>query len=83
MLKRFWFDFVKSSTPNILNIGCGITAYNLDDAQNILIERIYSIYGSRDISNIIENIDINTLEENHVRNNMGSTAVRGVWFPLI
>ena len=83
MLKRFWFHFVKSNTPNILNIGCGITACNLHDAQNLLAEFIYPVYGIRDISNIIENVDIGILEEDHVRNNMGSPVVRGIWFPLI
>lgn len=30
----------------------------------------------------VENVDISSLDDNHVRPNMGSPIVRGVWFPM-
>jgi hypothetical protein len=82
MLKRFWFTFESSSIPSILNLGCGVTAYDLPDAQALLQRTVFPAYGDRCVKSITENIDISTLEEKHVRPNMGNPVVRGVWFPL-
>ena len=83
MLHRFWFNFVPVSSPSILNLGCGITAYGLNDARLILNDMVFSVYGVREVVDVIKDVDISTLEENHVRENMGVPVVRGVWFPLI
>ncbi len=83
MLKRFWFRFGRSSKQGILDFGCGITAYDLSDAQRILHEKVFPIYGEGTIEQINEDIDVRTLDANHVRPNMGNPALRGVWFPLI
>jgi len=83
MLHRYWIKLTRSSSPSILNLGCGITAYNEEDARGILQEQVFPVYGSREIIDIVENIDISTLDERHVRLNMGSPVTRGVWFPLL
>jgi hypothetical protein len=83
LLKRFWFKFAKSERPTALNIGCGITAYDLPDAEGILREKVFPSYGEQAIQEVVENVDIATLEEKHVRPNMGNPAARGVWFPLL
>lgn len=83
MLERFWFKFTKSAKPTVLSMGCGITAYDLADARRLLREQVFPAYGEEPIDEIIENIDVSTLEQEHVRTNMGNPAVRGVWFPLL
>lgn len=83
MLDRYWFTFEKSADPSPLNMGCGITAFDLQDAKNLLKKMVFPMFGNRSIASFIEDVDASTLEQNHVRNNMGSPVVRGVWFPFI
>lgn len=83
MLHRFWFCLAQSTTPSILNLGCGITAYDEADARDILQERVFSIYGTREILSMMKDVDVSTLDEDHIRPNMGTPAARGVWFPLL
>jgi hypothetical protein len=81
-LRRFWFEFEKSAIPTPLNIGCGVTAYDVDDARQLLEERVFPREKVRKIMNCQADIDVSTLDKNHVLPNMGSAANRGVWFPL-
>ena len=83
-MKRFWFEFdisIEDAPPVGTLIGCGVTAYNYDDAIQILTEKIFT----DEIPTIIstkENIDVSTLDSNHVQPNIGDPSVRGIWFPL-
>jgi hypothetical protein len=82
MLTRFWFKFRVTSPPTGWGLGVGITAYDLADARRMLREQVVPIYGEPvDEPEVIEHIDIRTLEEKHVRPNIGNPVVRGVWFP--
>jgi hypothetical protein len=83
LLTRYWFAFRKSAMPTMLSLGCGVTAYDLADAQKMLQEQVYPMYGEQPIESIIENVDVSTLEEKHVRPNMGNPVMRGVWFPML
>ena len=83
MLHRYWLKFVRSDKPSVLNVGCGITAYDIDDAKRIFENDVVPIYGDREIYEIVEDIDVSALDETHVRPNMGATSNRGVWFPLL
>ncbi len=83
MLKRYWFNFVPSTSSSVLNIGCGITAYTEDDARNILEQMVFSFYSRREVLEVIIDVDINTLDGNHVRPNMSSPLIRGIWFPVM
>lgn len=82
MLSRFWFTFEKTNEPSILDVGCGITAFSLADADTLLHAKVIPAYGSRKVANVKENIDVSTLDPKHIRPNMGNPAIRGVWFPL-
>ena len=82
MLHRYWFQFARVLPPDILNTGCGITAYDVDDARKMLDEYVFSVYQSRAVLSVAEDIDISSLEETHVRPNMGNPIIRGIWFPL-
>ena len=83
MLHRYWFTFVTTETPSVLHLGCGVTAKDIVDAKSLLESVVFPLLGRRELLNVIEDVDISTLEEDHVRPNMASPMTRGVWFPLI
>lgn len=80
-LRRYWFSFEKSSRPTPLNLGCGVTAYDYDDAVKILRERVFVGKEFQKILGYIEDIDVSTLDPKHVLPNTGLVTVRGIWFP--
>lgn len=85
MLIRFWIDFEWSDFENPRNFldvkkGMGVTAYNLDDAIEIVKKTRFKDNLPK-ISNVIENIDISTIEDKGVRCNMELPLRRGVWYP--
>ncbi|MBI1867945.1 MAG: hypothetical protein HYS06_06585 [Methylocystis sp.] len=82
MLRRYWFQLEELSPPDLLNRGCGITAYDIEDASVILRNIVFSIYKPRDVLAVVEDIDISTLDEGRVRKGIGDPSVYGVWFPL-
>jgi hypothetical protein len=79
-LRRFWFSFEGLPPFSVLTVGCGVTAYTYDDALQILKDKVFE--QSLPACSVIEDIDISTLDEHHVRPNMGVVTQRGVWFPL-
>lgn len=79
-LHRFWFSFQDIPSFSALSVGCGVTAYAYDDAVQILKDKVFE--QSLPACSVIEDIDVSTLDENHVRPNMGAVTQRGVWFPL-
>ena len=80
-LRRYWFTFSQSSQPTPLSIGCGVTAYNYDDSLDLLRDRVFGGLQPT-LANVIADVDVSTLDKGHVLPNMGSTVVRGVWFPM-
>jgi hypothetical protein len=71
----------KPHPPGTL-LGCGITAYDLNDALSILNTKVFNGYTKPKVKNIKEDVDIRSLDQNHVIPNMGIVTDRGVWFPL-
>lgn len=71
MLRRFWFAIPSS-------FGFGVTAYSIGDAffllesEGILIDHTVEV---------IVDIDVSTLDPNHILPNAGPPCFRGVWFP--
>lgn len=82
MLKRYWFTFEKLQQPTPLNLGCGVTAFSKEEAIELLKKRVFKNDDLPLVTQCAENIDISTLESNHVRPNMGNPIFHGVWFPL-
>ncbi|MDE1461026.1 hypothetical protein [Spartinivicinus poritis] len=83
-LHRFWFRFdfkLDDGSPPGLLMGCGVTAYNYDDALELLKSKVF-----KDIvpppKSVEEDVDVSTLDTGHVLPNMGNVTVRGIWFPL-
>jgi hypothetical protein len=72
LLIRFWFNIDGK-------LGYGVTAYSLDDAILLLSEAVDDF--DLTSSTVVENIDVSTLDQNHVIPNMGAPNFQGVWFP--
>ncbi len=84
-LIRYWIEFdlsLNDPHPPGLLLGCGVTAYDYDDAMWLIRERVFAAAALPHIKNVIENVDISTLDANHVLVNMGTPLQRGIWFPL-
>jgi hypothetical protein len=80
-LTRYWFQFAKLNKPTPLNLGCGVTACGYGDALQLLRDDMFDSQDLPEIVSCIENVDISTLDRNHVLPNIGVAAVRGIWFP--
>ena len=81
MLRRYWFQFdlSPSESPAVsYGWGCGVTAYGYEDALTLLREVVFKDNDLPPIRNVVEDIDISTLDEHHVRPNMGMPVFRGV-----
>ena len=80
-LRRFWFTFERIDSLTALNLGCGVTAYDYDDAITLLQERVFTDETIPKITGCIEDIDVSTLDHSHVLPNIGIVIARGIWFP--
>jgi hypothetical protein len=83
-LTRFWFEFDKpyNELPPGLAMGCGVTAWNYDDALNILRNPVFEDEYLPPFKKVVENIDVSTLEKGHVLPNIMPSNVRGIWYPI-
>lgn len=80
-LTRFWFEF-NLIDHNALGLGCGVTAWNYDDAVNILKQQVFKTDSQLSIKRFAEGIGVSTLDKGHIIPNMLPTNFRGVWFPM-
>jgi hypothetical protein len=63
-------------------IGCGITAYDLADALQLVAEGVFGGGSLPELASVVEDVDVSSLDPNHVLPNMRSPLQRGVWFPM-
>jgi hypothetical protein len=82
LLRRYWVTFTPEPQFTPLSMGCGVTAFDRNDAIRILTKDILSNEKNLVIKNIVEDIDVSTLDQGHVIPNMGLVTERGIWFPL-
>ncbi len=83
-MHRYWVEFELDPLDEerlVLERGCGVTAYDKDDALALLQERVFGGRPLPPVRRIIEDIDISTLDSGHVLPNMDLPFARGVWFP--
>ena len=80
-LNRYWFIFKCPPDCHPLNMGCGVTAYNYDDAITIIDKEIFSVCQSLEVDYCKKDIDISSLDKNHIIPNMEPVVWRGIWFP--
>jgi hypothetical protein len=84
-LNRYWLEFEASddkTLPPGVAMGCGISAVDKEDALLIARTRVFKDAAIPPLRRLVEDVDISTLDANHVRPNMKAPILRGVWFPL-
>ena len=81
MYRRFWFEFQPPARPSALNLGCGVTALDYADAVALLQAYVFPNEGPLEIVRVVEDVKLDDLEKNHVQPNLGTTYLRGIWFP--
>lgn len=80
-LIRYWFTFDDLEDYDLLNLGCGVTAYTKEDAISIITKTVFLQKKLPNIASVAEDVDIRSLDQGHVIPNMESPVWRGVWFP--
>lgn len=80
-MRRYWFQFERLEKPTALNLGCGITAHDLVDAQAILHECILTRCKDLKVKSVRHDVSFDELDNRHVVPNIGNMALRGIWFP--
>lgn len=83
MLHRYWFCFDgtgEAALRGSLKLRCGVTAYSREDAQEILRRQVFG-GPIPNVTRMIEDVDVSTLDHGHVLPNMEVVLLRGVWFP--
>ena len=85
MLRRYWITFDKKGDfphyGGVFGFGVGVTAYNLSDAKQLMVQNIFKERGLPEIAAIIENVSYDQLDEDHVQPHMGIMVCRGIWWP--
>jgi hypothetical protein len=76
LLHRYWFS--TTSGP-----GIGVTAYSVEDARRLLETALPHLIADIDPNTVIEDVDIRSLDQNHVIPNIGPPNVRGTWYPRL
>ena len=82
---RFWFEFditMDDNPPPGTLVGCGVSAYDRDDALDQLKTKVFVDQPIPNIRREMVDVDVSELDQNHVLPNMGLVAKRGIWFPL-
>jgi hypothetical protein len=85
MLKRYWIILSPNNRFGANNIG--VTAVTLQQAKTLVKENLRNLGWTQvleesiDNAEAIENIDIRTLDENHVVPNIGVVSRQGIWYP--
>ena len=73
-LHRYWF-----AVPDFL--GVGVTAYSVGEAETLARDVCAQLGWSFDPTAVTEDVDVRTLDQNHIVPNIGPVNFRGVWYP--
>jgi len=69
------------ASPSWTALGCGVTGVDRSDAEALLAASMLAKDGLPPVLEVIEDVDVQTLDPGHVLSNLGDPSVRGVWFP--
>lgn len=86
-LIRYWIRFSVDRTQHQPDYG--VTAFSREDAFSLLSDFVFSdpsaprgqTVSLPPVEKLIENVDVSTLDKNHVIPNMGDCSIRGIWWP--
>jgi hypothetical protein len=84
-LRRFWFR-IDGDTPSLpagAALGCGVTAIDRADAEQLVRSAVFGGGSLPSFVEVVEDVDVHELDEGHVVPNMGDPSLRGVWFPRL
>jgi hypothetical protein len=84
MLKRYWVQLESQvNAPEQTIFEYGVTAYDLEDALNLIRQTFYVGKEFPQLSSHVENVDISKLNGGKPLYSMGIAVKRGVWFPVL
>ncbi len=75
-LRRFWFPLTRG-------FGIGVTAPSIEEARELAESARARYYADAEITGEIPDVDVSSLDANHVLPNTGVVVVYGVWFPAL
>ena len=75
-LRRFWFALSRGP-------GIGVTAASEAEARALAEPVRTRFWPDAAIVGVTADIDVSTLDDDHVVRNAGPSAVRGVWYPRL
>lgn len=75
-LRRYWF-----ALPG--RLGIGVTAFSLDEAEALARKACQELGWAFETPEVIQDVDVRTLDQNHVIPNMLPPNFHGVWFPML
>ena len=89
MLKRYWFVIYPEWRHGPWN--AGVTAISVDKPKELLLKNFIKINYAEPLERlkekeeveVIENIDVQLLDKDHVQPNIGPVIFKGVWFPRL
>lgn len=81
VLRRYWLEFKASDAPFGLALGCGVTAFDIEDALRLVTRATGGDLPPP--SRVVEDVDVATLDRGHVLANMYPPSERGIWFPML
>jgi hypothetical protein len=80
-MPRYWVRLVPLEPPTAANLGIGVTAFDREDALNLIKRHVFPDRRMPPVVEIIENVDVSTLDRRHVIPNMHPAIRPGIWFP--
>lgn len=83
-MTRFWFTFKINNPEGVVPAfvrNYGVTAFEYDDAMDILRKQVFRDTRMPEIESVVPDVDVSTLDPNHVLPNLGIAAARGIWYP--
>jgi len=78
LLRRFWF-VLPPGTPGAF--GCGVTAFSVEDSRFLIGRDMLRGGPVPQELELIEDVDVSTLDPGHVIPNMEEPVSRGIRFP--
>lgn len=84
-MRRFWITFDAASdtpVPPRMRLGVGVAAESEQAAVALLRDELVPAGGDLPpVREIVADVDVSTLDEQHVLRNIGVVTWRGIWWP--
>jgi hypothetical protein len=82
-LVRYWFEFDSTaSSAARVTPRWGVTAWTVEDARGLILGTTHFGRALPPVTQLIEDVDVSTLDQNNVLRNVDAPNERGVWYPM-